>query len=221
MSSHGKSTDRPPSAAFSRKPRPQVHVPLESNHETKGFTIREPPRVRVNGVPTYAALARKSTTTTPPQDPSWISMPAVNECQKPISTKDSASIPQKTSQSLTSFPVHRESPWCHFNRLGIIVQREHRLIICTSRSSNSTMYMLKQLSCQASTDLIENLHSLDHPSIMRVQSLFVHEEQAHIATEYARYTLEELIGVHVSLEEPHVRYIAKQVSLMPLYSIFF
>lgn len=70
---------------------------------------------------------------------------------------------------------------------------------------------------QESTDNDENVNSrsycLLNPNILRSHFVIPSETGCHVGYEYARFTLEEVLHVHIRMVEPQLHEIAKTVSI--------
>lgn len=143
-----------------------------------------------------ATQARKSRLLHVQSKPSWIASTNVSE--------DRPERPRKA-------PKHRDNAnaqWLDYVQLGIITEGDDQLIMCCSRQDNSSLYMLKECAsyCQQSLSLL-------HPNVLNPVLVISTDAGVHVGHEYARYTLEELLHVHVPFEEAHVQVVAKSVSL--------
>jgi hypothetical protein len=74
------------------------------------------------------------------------------------------------------------------------------------------MFMLKRISYEAD-DHRERIASLSHRHIAVMSFFIATETITYVAFPYVRFTLEELLYVHVAMEEVHVRAVASSVSI--------
>lgn len=107
-------------------------------------------------------------------------------------------------------------PWDHLKRLGTVIQGKSELIVCMNKDEPQSMSMVKELS-RAGGGLKEAnlLRKLSHPNIVKMIEVFLQDDDVYIELEYCRFTLEEVLSVHVRFEEPHIRLIAQSVLLFP------
>lgn len=95
-------------------------------------------------------------------------------------------------------------------QLGRLVQGKEDLLICCSRNQND-LYMLKDVGSKISKEM-ELAISLFHESIVSASFTIAAESGVYIGLKYARHTLEELLCVHIAMDEAQVRAIATSVS---------
>lgn len=81
------------------------------------------------------------------------------------------------------------------------------------------MTMVKKLS-RMSGGLKEAslLRKFSHPNIIEMIEVFVRDDDVYIELEYCRFTLEDVVNVHIRFEEPHLRLIAHSVLLSFTFS---
>lgn len=193
--------DRPPSAAFARRRRPPVLLLPDIPKTVE--PVKSPPRV---SVPTHAALARLSAARNDPSAASWVSSRRGTQVQ-PSSTR-SVSAGRSVCDTSSGQP-----PWHGFSRLGAMVQGHQRFEIYVPRSGSSKMLMVKELRNRSNQgwDALECRDLLKHANIMQLRSVFSHDNVTYLGLDYVRHTLEEIVGVHLPLEECHIRLIATSV----------
>lgn len=102
-------------------------------------------------------------------------------------------------------------PWERFTRLGTIVQGPSELAIGMEKDNSQRMVMVKTLNRRDGLKEAEQLRKLSHPNIVQLLDVFFRGDEVCIGLEYCRFTLEEIVNVHIRLEEPHLRLIAHSV----------
>lgn len=103
-------------------------------------------------------------------------------------------------------------PWERFTRLGAIVQGPSELTICVEKGNLQRMMMVK--TPRRREDGLKEagqLRKFSHPNIVQILEVFSHGDEVYIGLEYCRFTLEEIVNVHIRLEEPQLRLIAHSV----------
>nr|OQO31363.1 hypothetical protein B0A51_03358 [Rachicladosporium sp. CCFEE 5018] len=110
------------------------------------------------------------------------------------------------------------SQWLEYTQLGILVQGEQEYLICSSRASKK-LFMFKsmgQVISEESRVAIALRHRNIHAAFCEIASNLT----IHVGFEYARHTLQELLYVHLPLQESHLRTIAHSVfqALQHIYS---
>lgn len=131
--------------------------------------------------------------------PSWVPpVPPLNSRENgKLSEHDKA--PMKTSA------------WVDFVCLGKLMQGEHETLICSQRDRKATLFMFKLVEEKDGSELKRTL-TLRHPSLVMARHIIESDVGMHIGFDYFRFTLEELLNVHMTLGEPHLHTISTAVS---------
>jgi hypothetical protein len=127
--------------------------------------------------------------------------------------KPATTTPVDLSTSLVpgeNVEVQQQIPWKSLRRLGDLTQGTQRWMIC---SASASRLMLKKVEYASGKDQISKLQLLRHTNIVSLQNAFLHESQIYLAFEFAPITLEEVLHVHLRLEEPQIRTIATSVRI--------
>lgn len=109
---------------------------------------------------------------------------------------------------LSSTQLSECSPWISNRRLGELIQADARLIVATFLGK---LVMFKKLSKSAGEKARENQQRFSHPNIVTLKQAFLHEDAIYLGFEYYRFTAEEVLSVHLPLDEPMIRAIARSV----------
>jgi serine/threonine protein kinase len=104
--------------------------------------------------------------------------------------------------------LHHGSPWAAINRLGNLVQGEHQWHVGLSKGK---LTMLRKSELEAGRQLLEKVKLLAHPSISKLEDVFEDKTSLYFRFEYSRFTLEEILNVHLRLDESHIQMIACSV----------
>ena len=108
--------------------------------------------------------------------------------------------------------VREESPWGHLLHLGQLEQGSAHLMVCSETGTQPDLMMIKRIKKGESTRELQALQQLAHPNIIMLVNAFSYDDYLYLETEYCRHTLLELMNVHLRLEEPQIRFIARSVS---------
>lgn len=148
------------------------------------------------------------------QTPSWIP----SERGPNVSPKAKASVSSSQRAQLQATPpvqtetaVVPRSNWVDCIKLGTLVQGGQELSICRSRD-NQRLFMLKDVGREA-RNCAGEIETLQHRHIASASFQIDTESTCYLAFPYVRYTLEELLHTHVTMEESHIRAIALPVRL--------
>ena len=110
--------------------------------------------------------------------------------------------------------AHREiydSPWKTLARQGNLVQGKYVWSICVYERQ---LVLIKETPIQTGRDELEKVKKLsNHLHVSTIIQAFQTETSLFLQLEYSRYTLEEVLNVHICLEELHIRMIASSVSM--------
>lgn len=102
-----------------------------------------------------------------------------------------------------------KSTWLDYVNLGTLVQGGREMLICCSRH-NQQLFMLKDVG-QGLADRMVTTAALEHRHIALASFSIDSESTSYIAFPYVRHTLEELLHIHVTMDENHIRAIALPV----------
>ncbi|PVH95421.1 hypothetical protein DM02DRAFT_600866 [Periconia macrospinosa] len=103
--------------------------------------------------------------------------------------------------------IIKEDPWQRSKRLGELIQGERRWTIGMRRSTIVMLQSKKDVNtCK---QLLDRVKPLSHANIACVLNAYESNDQIHLMFEYSRYTLEEILCVHMPLEEVHIRAIVQ------------
>ena len=115
------------------------------------------------------------------------------------------------SSNATSEPtLHCVSPWTNIHHLGDLEQDSHQWHIGLLKGK---LTMLRQMKLDSGRKHLDKVKPLIHPNILKLEDMFEHEDSLYFRFEYSRFTLEEVLNVHIRLEEPHILAIAHSVRL--------
>jgi hypothetical protein len=98
--------------------------------------------------------------------------------------------------------------WDNVSRLGDLVQHRSHLSVGIC---NGTMIMLKTMNLATGKRILEKTKLLKHTNIAQVIDTLEENGKLSLMFEYIRFTLEEVLNVHMPLDEPHIRAIAQPV----------
>ena len=101
-------------------------------------------------------------------------------------------------------------PWETLSHLGDLTQGKRKLSLCLQ---NDQLVIIKKVNPSSGRMELEKMKKIsDHPHVATIKQVFESNESILFQFEYTRYTLEELLNVHISLKESHIRVIASAVS---------
>ena len=159
-------------------------------------------------VPTAAKLARRH------MDSLDVFEPGAHSTQDPrpsTSAQAPIPVPPHDKSYQYSVTVHRGCPWPGFRKLGVLIQGASQLSLCATKGESCGLVMFKELDVDQGRNELETLQQISHPNIIKLRQAFEQNSSIFIGFEYYRCTLQEMLHVHISLEEPHVKAIAKSV----------
>ncbi|KAI9717984.1 MAG: hypothetical protein M1828_007020 [Chrysothrix sp. TS-e1954] len=173
------------------------------------------------GVPTKRNLDLLNTGT--------IDVPAIPTLPAPVASplRDRSIVPKRSSSADTELrkvklrrvdldfrnvTLVNSSPWQGGKRLGVLTQDSSQYTIWTPNKSYLDMLLFKASNdeVQAKVEL-ETLSTLSHVNIVKLRSAYRWENQIYLGLEYCRYTLQELLHVHLPFEEVQIRLVAQTV----------
>ena len=132
------------------------------------------------------------------------------ELEKVIQTDPSKTSSQHANRS-NLVPLRPGSPWQSVDRLGTLKQGCMEFILCTAKESFSDLLLFRETGKEQGKAELDLLEEFSHPNVIRIRQAFENDSYIHLGYEYFRHTLQELVHVHVSLNERHVRTIARSV----------
>ncbi|KAL6167172.1 hypothetical protein ACJQWK_06617 [Exserohilum turcicum] len=103
------------------------------------------------------------------------------------------------------------SPWETLSHLGDLTQGKHKLSLCLQEGQ---LVIVKKVNREVGHAELEKLKKIsDHPNVATIKQVFESKTFLHFQYEYTRFTLEEVLNVHIVLKEPHIRLIASAIFL--------
>lgn len=84
------------------------------------------------------------------------------------------------------------------------------MIVCSQRDGNATLFMFKKLNDRTGS-FAKRLLDFRHPNLVQAQHFIDGAGGPYVGYEYTRYTLEEVLNVHMQMDEVHLRAIAQAV----------
>lgn len=127
-------------------------------------------------------------------------------------TKDS--VDEKTPKEAPSeLLVRDEDPSRAMPVLGELVQGDQKWTINMHLVNThlERLVMVKRVDKETGRRIIEKWKLLDHPNIANVQEAFHHGSYMYLEYDFTRFTLEEILNVHLNLDEPRIQIIATSV----------
>ncbi|KAF2028952.1 hypothetical protein EK21DRAFT_90168 [Setomelanomma holmii] len=94
--------------------------------------------------------------------------------------------------------------------LGTLTQNNVKWILRAQRG-RSGLVMVKRLVDTLGVSEKQVLEGLNHRNIVKIIHSFYEQDQLCLAIEYCRFTLAEILFVHLKLEEQQVQYIARSI----------
>ena len=83
--------------------------------------------------------------------------------------------------------------------------------MCAPKEDFLDLIMFEELDKKAGTTKFDLLKNLSHSNIIKLKHAFINDNLVYLGLEYCRHTVQELIHVHIPLEEYHIRVLAKSV----------
>lgn len=100
-------------------------------------------------------------------------------------------------------------PWKTLLLQGELIQGRTRWHLCIHEG---IMALLKSADIDSGKRELEKIKMLSsHPHVATVNQVFESEGLMYFRFDYSRYTLEEILNVHMRLDESHLRIIASSV----------
>lgn len=107
--------------------------------------------------------------------------------------------------------LQKVSPWTALTRLGTLFQGNAQMHLGVPNEAFRDLVIVKETPDADGRAEFDTLKQLSHPNVIKLKQAFLQDERILLGFEYCRYTLEEVLNVHLKFEEPHVRVIAKSV----------
>lgn len=104
--------------------------------------------------------------------------------------------------------LHHGTPWESMNRLGDMIQGNRRWHVSQSKGK---LTMLRKMDLNPGREYLKKVKLLAHHNIAKLEDIFEDESFLYFRFEYSRFTLEEVLNVHIHLKEPHILVIACSV----------
>lgn len=122
------------------------------------------------------------------------------------------SVPTKAAlleRSIQRQKAIAKDPWTSLLLQGDLVQGKSRWHLCIH---DGTMALLKSVDIDSGKQELEKLKMLsNHSHVATINQVFESEELMYFRFDYSRFTLEEILNVHLRLDESHLRIIASSV----------
>ncbi|KAF2278974.1 uncharacterized protein EI97DRAFT_393825 [Westerdykella ornata] len=106
---------------------------------------------------------------------------------------------QTTSQQL---PLQQCNPWTTLAKLGELVQAGKSY---TVGLQCNRVIMVRQTKKEVGEALLEKTKLLQHRNLHSIEAIFQEQGSIFFQLEHLRFTLEEILNVHISLEEHQIR----------------
>ena len=100
-------------------------------------------------------------------------------------------------------------PWKTLSLQGELVQGKSKWYLCIHEG---LMAIVKSVEIESGRRELEKIKKLsNHPHVATVNQVFESDKSMFFRFEYSRCTLEEVLNVHLCLDECHIRIIASSV----------
>ena len=121
--------------------------------------------------------------------------------------------PSRSQATPQAIPPKHVDPFSDLRILGTFVQEETYWTLCTSRALPESL-MLMQRTDESSADYQRKLLArINHRNIIRLERAYFYGGRAFLAFEHCRFTLREILHVHLGLRERHIQVIAHSVRM--------
>ncbi|UPX14881.1 stress-activated protein kinase signaling cascade [Ascochyta rabiei] len=101
------------------------------------------------------------------------------------------------------------NPWKTLSVQGELIQGKSKWQLCIQEG---LMAIVKSVEIEPGRRELEKIRKLSpHPHVATINQVFESDTSMFFKFEYSRFTLEEVLNVHLSLDESHVRIIASSV----------
>lgn len=102
-----------------------------------------------------------------------------------------------------------DDPFRFLNVQGELIQGRSRWHLCIHEG---VMALVKSVDVDSGQRELEKTKNLsNHPHVATISQVFESEQLMFFRFEYTRFTLEEILNVHLCLDETHLRIIASSV----------
>lgn len=102
-------------------------------------------------------------------------------------------------------------PWKTLALQGELIQGRSRWHLCIHEG---VMTLVKSVDIESGRQELEKIKKLsNHPHVATIGQVFESDQLMYFRFEYSRFTLEEILNVHLCLDESHLRIIASSVCL--------
>jgi serine/threonine protein kinase len=114
-------------------------------------------------------------------------------------------------RSLRKIKEISTDPWKSLALQGELIQGRSKWHLCIHEG---VMVLVKRVDIESGRGELEKIKKLsNHPHIATISQVFESEQSMFFRFEYSRFTLEEILNVHLCLDESHLRIIASSVCL--------
>ncbi|KAF2835321.1 hypothetical protein M501DRAFT_1061069 [Patellaria atrata CBS 101060] len=205
---------------MSAKQRLYLQFPASSFFETgkmsfamDGVFNRHPrPQAAYLPVPTKAALLTQNIMKDKPHD-------GLVTLEKPKPIKSRLSYPTRLIDShrpntnVQTITIEQKFPSDILTRMGTLTQGQKLWMVCRciTPKHSGELIMFKDCKPGEASREIGILKKLSHPNIVQLKQAFIHQNICYVGITYLRFTLREILYVHMSLGELQVKYLAKEV----------
>lgn len=100
--------------------------------------------------------------------------------------------------------------WLDLLQLGTLVQGCDEWLLCSSRA-HKKLYMLRAIQGEVEK-VIQRVRTMNHSRIVAAAFAVSSDVQSFIGFQYVRYTLEEMLYVHLVMDEMQIRAVATSAS---------
>lgn len=114
--------------------------------------------------------------------------------------------------------IEERTPWEDFAQLGVLVQGAEQSLVGMPRAGPPVVYMFKKLHQSVGRPLLQRFQDFKHHNIVQIKHVFAHDSDIYLGMDYLRFTLEEVVHVHLPFTETHVRLLGKSVSDIHAFS---
>jgi hypothetical protein len=102
-----------------------------------------------------------------------------------------------------------EDPWKTLFLQGELIQGRSKWYLCIHEG---LMAIVKEVEIESGRQELEKIKKIsDHRHVSTIKQIFESENSLFFRFEYSRFTLEEVLNVHLCLEEIHIRVISSSV----------
>ncbi|WPH01225.1 Hypothetical protein R9X50_00406100 [Acrodontium crateriforme] len=114
----------------------------------------------------------------------------------------------RLASAVRSRRIARHVDWEDFTRLGALTQAQCSQLICQPKHGSPSLFMFKKLHTDTA---FKHIFDMQHPCIVMAHHLIRSPDVQYVGFEYYRFTLEEVISIHLSMQEAHLYPIAKAI----------